>query len=112
MFDYQYQNVDNINVALRDRVKELETALQENVSLRDRIEELELSLDAASASLLDTRVQYQSASQEVELTLMQLHQVQEELEYYFLRYQDQAKLLTSGNDLSQRMLSLVNHLSR
>jgi len=52
--------------------------------------------------------QLQDAKEEAELTLLQLHQVQEELEHYFLVSRDQANLLSRQNQLTQNAIKLAS----
>ena len=47
------------------------------------------------------------AREEAELTLLQLHQVQEELEHYFLLSRDQTNLLNRQNQLTQNAIRLA-----
>ena len=65
-----------------------------------------------SESLIQKDSQAKDASEEVELTLLQLHQVQEELEYYFLLCRRQAEMLTSSENLAQRASALISSIVR
>jgi hypothetical protein len=47
------------------------------------------------------------AREEAELTLLQLHQVQEELEHYFLQSREQAKQLEEGQQLNEQALQAL-----
>ena len=47
------------------------------------------------------------AREEAELTLLQLHQVQEELEHYFLQSREQAKQLEEGQQLHEQALQAL-----
>ncbi len=58
----------------------------------------------------DPREQLQAARQEVELTLEQLHMVQEELEHYFLAHQEAEALLQRYRQQQQRAESLIEAL--
>jgi len=58
----------------------------------------------------DLREQLQSARQEAELTLEQLHRVQEELEHYFLAHQEAETLLQRYRQQQQRAESLIEAL--
>jgi hypothetical protein len=51
--------------------------------------------------------QVKDAQEEAELTLVQLHQVQEELEHYFLLSRDQQSMIERQNKLSSDALALA-----
>ena len=53
----------------------------------------------------------QEAREEAELTLLQLHQVQEELEHYFLLSRDQEHTLQRSVQLQQRALAMLDVLN-
>lgn len=55
-------------------------------------------------TIVDQAQQLKDAEKENELLLLQLHQVQEELEHYFLQHQDQQKDLQYAETRWQRML--------
>lgn len=78
------QQAVNNSAAERDQAKhELATAMTQVASIQDRLKE---------------------TAQENELLLLQLHQVQEELEHYFLQYQDAQKQNVNAESRWQRML--------
>jgi hypothetical protein len=56
--------------------------------------------------------QLNESKEEAELTILQLHQVQEELEHYFLVYRDQANLLDRQNKLTQNAIKLASGSTR
>ena len=81
-------------VAERDElVKEKDAELQKFVAERD-----ELVKEKESEAKL--------ASEEAELTLLQLHQVQKELEHYFLLSRRQAEMLVKSQDLIAKAAKL------
>lgn len=55
--------------------------------------------------------QCKEAREEAELTLLQLHQVQEELEHYFLLSRDHEQLLEKAVRLQQRSLAILDVLN-
>lgn len=59
---------------------------------------------AQADALKVTDAKLKESQQENELLLLQLHQVQEELEHYFLQHQDVQKQLDAAQDRWQRML--------
>lgn len=59
------------------------------------------SLQTAQADLKEAR-------EEAELTLLQLHQVQEELEHYFLLSREQSSLLDAHAEQQKRVQKLLN----
>ena len=62
------------------------------------------SLDVTQKQLKESERKLKDATQENELLLLQLHQVQEELEDYFLRHQEAQKQLQDAESRWQRML--------
>ena len=67
--------------------------------------ELQEQLKAAQAETKDAR-------EEAELTLLQLHQVQEELEHYFLDSRSKDELLQQYNQQTNDMKKLISEISR
>ena len=67
--------------------------------------ELQQQLKAAQAETKDAR-------EEAELTLLQLHQVQEELEHYFLDSRSKDELLQQYNQQTNDMKKLISEVSR
>ena len=67
--------------------------------------ELQEQLKAAQAETKDAR-------EEAELTLLQLHQVQEELEHYFLDSRSKDELLQQYNQQTNDMKTLISEISR
>lgn len=59
---------------------------------------------AQAEALASAQNRLKDAEQENELLLLQLHQVQEELEHYFLQHQDIQKQLKAADERWQRML--------
>ena len=56
---------------------------------------------------VEDSVKLAECEKEVELATMQLHQAQEELEYYFLLSRRQSKLLESSAALQKKTLELL-----
>ena len=70
------------------------------VDLKDELKKLKDQLRTSQA-------QTQEAREEAELTLLQLHQVQEELEYYFLLSREQSTLLDTHANHQKRVQKLL-----
>ena len=68
------------------------------------VEELKKQLDEKEAEA-------RSVKEESELTLLQLHQVQEELEHYFLLSRRQAEMLVSSENLFTRTMKVALDLT-
>ena len=73
--------------------------------LGSRLSELQEQLKAAQAETKDAR-------EEAELTMLQLHQVQEELEHYFLDSRSKEELLQQYNQQTNDMKKLISEISR
>ena len=71
--------------------------------LQPRVQELEQQLHARDTELSEAR-------EEAELTLLQLHQVQEELEHYFLLSRGQNELLNQYDEQQLRVQQLLGRL--
>ena len=71
----------------------------------DTLKALQEQLKAAQAETKDAR-------EEAELTLLQLHQVQEELEHYFLDSRSKDELLQQYNQQTNDMKTLISEISR
>ena len=74
------------------------------------LREAELRIEALQAEREELRRQQAEACEEAELTLLQLHQVQEELERYFLLSQGQAEQLQRYSTLQRRSQQLMCRL--
>ena len=86
--------------------------LEEQEVARQALEGLQKQLEQASVRLAEMKSEAKAASERSELALLQLHQVEEELEHYFLLSRRQAKLLASSEDLFNRTALLTLKLSQ
>ncbi len=59
-------------------------------------------------SLQTAKAELKEAQEEAELTLLQLHQVQEELEHYFLLSREQSSMLDTHAQQQKRVQRLLN----
>ena len=80
---------------------ELEASTKNSQQLQSERDGLAAERDALISQLKEAR-------EESELTLLQLHQVQEELEHYFLISRDQANLLNRQSQLTQNAIRLAS----
>ena len=110
----QVASLTQAKTALENEKTALTQARNEQAKLvaerQSRIEVLTKERDAHAKQLADRQVQIDqlnqkvaTAEQENELLLLQLHQVQEELEHYFLQYQDKQKELQKAEARWQRI---------
>ena len=88
-------------VFLADREKQ-----QQLTQLEATVQELE----GVRTEVTDLRDREREAREEAELTLLQLHQVQEELEHYFLLSRGQNKQLDRYGELQRRSQRLLAQL--
>jgi hypothetical protein len=95
----------------QEQLRSVQSALTEH---QTRAQELNAELiDAhaqhgqSTAQLKDSQEQLKDTQEEAELLLAQLHQVQEELENYFLKYQDSKQELEVADMRWKRMLQRV-----
>ena len=103
------EELEQIFLADRQKQQELDARSEELNNLRSELEgqlqakvDLEVQLQAREGELRDAR-------EEAELTLLQLHQVQEELEHYFLLSRGQDHLL---GQYGQQQLQVQNLLAQ
>ena len=90
----------------RDQLKGEREQLQMRVSfLRSTVDELEQAREAGNQALEEAR-------REVDLTLLQLRQVQDELEHYFLLSRQQSQLLEANENLQSRLTSILANVRR
>ena len=98
--DVQAGQLNELVVDRDESVKKTADALKAVERLRKQFEEVSASLSAKELEL-------KFVSEDYELTLLQLQQVQEELENYFLFYSRQAHILSSTEDLLARASKLA-----
>jgi hypothetical protein len=101
-------NAEQQNTILTAKNKEADSARQHSSSSSDAIvKELQTKLANAEQQNTTLTAQHKEAVEESELLLLQLHQVQEELEHYFLKYQESKQLIEYAGQRWQRMLLRV-----
>ena len=92
------------------RAQEKGEAEQQVAKLKQLLESTQVQLEETSAYLSQKSEQATNASEEAELTLLQLHQVQEELEHYFLRSRDGDQLVEAQQHQLTRAQTLMGRL--
>ena len=92
-------------LALRLQRNPQPSKTDETPDFGSRLSELQEQLKAAQAESKDAR-------EEAELTLLQLHQVQEELEHYFLDSRSKEELLQQYNQQTNDMKRVIAEISR
>ena len=76
--------------------------------LKEKIETYKDKSDRAESEMKSAKNKQSQSSKEAELMLLQLQQVQEELEHYFLLSKEQASLLDAHADQQKRFEKLLN----
>ena len=103
----KYNQLEGLKQQLSTRTSELEAELKERDVQVNRLKVLEAELVAARSEC-DARDQEKDKIQEeAELILSKLHQVQDELEYYFLMCRDQKNLLACHEKNQKRAEKLL-----
>ena len=104
-----HQNMESLKLQFDEKEKELNELIEErNTQINDKllafntIEELKHQLEEASASLIQKRSEAENASEEAYLTMLQLQQAQEELQYYFSQSRNKQNLLEKCQDQQLR----------
>lgn len=88
----------------RQGIKRLEDEQRTQHNRRREDEQRVQALEAAASAAKDASAMAKEAQQENELLLVQLHQVQEELEHYFLEHKSAVKQIEEAGQRWQRML--------
>ena len=87
---------------------ERDARAMEKGEAQQQLVELQKQSEQASALLAEQRSAAKDAAEETELTLLQLHQVQEELEHYFLQSRSKEDVLRKHQIQQQRMKRLMS----
>ena len=107
------QGLEDEKTAIAQSAEALKQQFEEEMSsIKNALNALEAEKSALQQQLSESRQQTTEAREEAELTLLQLHQVQEELEHYFLLSRGQSKQLDHYDSLllrSEGLLSLAAH---
>ena len=97
--------MDQLNDEREQLKEEMEQLLMRVSFLRSNVDELEQAREAGNQALEEAR-------REVDLTLLQLRQVQDELEHYFLLSRQQSQLLEANENLQSRLTSILANVRR
>ena len=101
LYESELSRVELLAQNLKQQLKEKEEALQQVAELKKQLEE-------SSALLNEMRLEAKAASEEAELSLLQLHQVQEELENYFFQSRSKDDLIKRHQAQQQRMKIIIS----
>ena len=99
------QTVEDLKKQLEEKDAELQKIVGE---LDVRVKEKEAELMALQQQLETSQLETKDTRAESELILLQLKQIQEELEHYFLLSRHQDELLSSYSDLQKRIAVLIS----
>ena len=104
-----HENAESRFAAL---VAERDVQAKEKEEAEHALEECRQQLEQVSLCLAQQEAEAKACSEQAELALLQLHQVQDELEYYFSLSRLQAKALNSSEDVFKRAVLLSLELSQ
>ena len=102
--------VEELQKQVSAKTAELETARKERATAEQTVGELKLQLELSSASLTEKQLEAKAASEDAELTLLQLHQSQEGLEHYFFESRAKDELLKKYQAQQKRVKSLISRI--
>ncbi|QNI96567.1 hypothetical protein [Synechococcus sp. RS9902] len=115
--DKAKEEIDHKFFQLNQLQEELETVFHSDQAKKNHIEELRQHLNSVEVELARVKVEFDSqvkqkeeVNEEAELTLLQLHQVQEELERSFLESRVQGDLLRQHNTHALAMRQAIANL--
>ncbi len=103
--------VSSVSIQELEQLRQAQSALSEQQKraqeLNTQLDDARTQLEQSTSQLKDTQEQLKDTQEEAELLLAQLHQVQEELENYFLKYLDAKQELEVADMRWKRMLQRV-----
>ena len=98
---------------LEDRYRQLREIGEKRFSTWDKENaDLKQQLAVQAESLQHSQIALTEAQEEAELLLLQLHQVQEELEHYFLRSRSSDQLAEAQAEQNTRAFALIGRMLR
>ena len=121
--DQLNHDVESVSQKFTESQQQLEEAQHQLAESQQKFAELEQKQLAESQQqlaelqqqLVDSQQQLglltDKQSEETKLTTLQLHQVQEELEYYFLLSQKQSEMISAANALNKRAAAIISKSS-
>ena len=87
---------------------ERDVQVKEKEEAQQALEECRKQLDEKESQLAKWKEEAQGASEETELLLLQLNQVQEELKYYFLISRRLTGMLRSSENLFKKTFAIIS----
>ena len=103
-------SIKELKHQLNAKEVELESEKKESAALQIELSKAKEELSKTKEELSKTKGELVARSEEVELTLLQLHQVQEELDHYFHQSRGKDALLKKHKNLQQRVKLLASKL--
>ena len=104
------EELEQVFLTEQRKEADLESAEQQIESLQNQLKSSQQKLKETTANLIQKSEQAKDSSEEAELTLLQLHKVQEELEHYFLRSRDGDELAAAQQHQLSRAQNLMGRL--
>ena len=101
LFESEISRLETLALQLKLELKEKEEAQQQ-------VAELKHQLKQSSALINKMQLEVKAASEEAELTSLQLHQVQEELEQYFFQTRCKDDLIQQYQAQQSRIKKLIS----
>ena len=102
--------VEELKQQVSAKAAELEIERKERAAGAERVKALEGELDGVKAERDAQEKDKEATREDADLTLLQLHQVQEEVEHYFLLSRLQANMLSTSEKLSKRASTLISKM--
>ena len=90
-------------------LKEKDRLIEEKNGLIEEMGQIHQELLVVSQKLLNMRRDLEDRDNQADLTLRHFHQVQHELEYYFMLSRKQAEMLQVSEALQNRALELITN---
>ena len=110
-FKHQLVSQDNEKVKTREEVINLENQLHLQVKVNDelhkKLDVLRLQLEQASQQLSKKESEANLSTEEAKLSLLQLRQLQDELENFFLISRKQSKMLVRSEALNKKVVNML-----
>ena len=102
--------VEELKQQVSAKAAELEIERNERAAGAERVKALEGELAGVKAERDAQEKDKEATREDADLTLLQLHQVQEEVEHYFLLSRLQANMLSTSEKLSKRASTLISKM--
>ena len=102
--------VEELKQQVSTRTAALEAERKERSAAEDLVKALKGELSGVKVECDAQARGKEEARKEVELTLLRLHQIQEELDHYFQLSRQQTHMLSSSENLSRRAIMLTKKM--